>query len=65
MSAAGLVAGRHDDELVVSVNGHDPRALAASLNGSAAAAGIVLAELHVRRPSLEVNYFRVIEGETR
>jgi ABC-2 type transport system ATP-binding protein len=65
VSAAGLVAGREGDELVVSVNGHDPRALAASLNGAAAAAGIVLAELHVRRPSLEANYFRVIEGETR
>ena len=65
VSAAGVVAGRHNDELVVSVNGHDPRALAASLNEAAAAAGIVLAELHVRRPSLEANYFRVIEGETR
>jgi ABC-2 type transport system ATP-binding protein len=65
ISAAGHVAGRHDDELVVSVNGHDPRALAASLNQAAASAGIVLAELHVRRPSLEANYFRVLEGEAR
>jgi ABC-2 type transport system ATP-binding protein len=65
VSAAGLVAGRADDELVVSVNGHDPRTLAASLNGAAAAAGIVLAELHVRRPSLEANYFRALEGEAR
>jgi ABC-2 type transport system ATP-binding protein len=65
VSAAGVVVGRHDDELIVSVNGHDPRALAAALNEAAAAAGIVLAELHVRRPSLEANYFRVIEGETR
>jgi ABC-2 type transport system ATP-binding protein len=65
ISAAGHVAGRHDDELVVSVNGHDPRTLAASLNQAAASAGIVLAELHVRRPSLEANYFRVLEGEAR
>jgi ABC-2 type transport system ATP-binding protein len=65
VSAAGLVAGRDDDQLVVSVNGHDPRALAASLNGAAAEAGIVLAELHVRRPSLEAKYFRLLEGEAR
>jgi ABC-2 type transport system ATP-binding protein len=65
VSGAGFVAGRHDDELVVSANDHEPRALAASLNGAAATAGIVLAELHVRRPSLEANYFRVIEGEAR
>jgi ABC-2 type transport system ATP-binding protein len=65
VSAAGLVAGRQDDELVVDVNGHDPHALAGSLNGAAAAAGIVLAELHVRRPSLEANYLHIIEGDTR
>jgi len=65
VSTAGLVAGRTGDELVVSVNGHDPRTLAASLNRAAASAGIVLVELHVRRPSLEANYFRVLEGEAR
>jgi hypothetical protein len=36
-----------------------------SLNRAAASAGIVLAELHIRRPSLEANYFRLLEGETR
>ena len=65
VSAEGLVAGRHGDHLVVGVNGYDPRPLAASLNQAAASAGIVLAELHVRRPSLEANYFRLLEGEPR
>jgi ABC-2 type transport system ATP-binding protein len=65
VSAAGLVAGRDGDHLVVDANGNDPRALAASLNQAAASAGVVLAELHVRRPSLEANYFRLLEGEHR
>jgi ABC-2 type transport system ATP-binding protein len=65
VSAAGLVAGRDGDHLVVDANGNDPRALAASLNQAAASAGVVLAELHVRRPSLEANYFRLLEGENR
>ena len=39
--------------------------LAVSLNRAAASAGIALAELHVRRPSLEANYFRLLEGDTR
>jgi ABC-2 type transport system ATP-binding protein len=65
VSDHGVVAGRDGDQLVVAVNGHEPRALAASLNAAAAAAGIVLAELHVRRPSLEDNYFRALEGEAR
>jgi ABC-2 type transport system ATP-binding protein len=65
VSAAGLVAGRDGDHLVVVANGHDPRALAASLNQAASSAGVVLAELHVRRPSLEANYFSLLEGEDR
>jgi ABC-2 type transport system ATP-binding protein len=63
VSAAGLVAGRDGQHLVVAVNGHDPRALAVSLNRAAASAGITLAELYVRRPSLEANYFHLLEGE--
>ncbi len=65
VSAAGLVAGRQGDQLVVSVNGHDPKDVAVSLNRSAASAGIVLAELHVRRPSLEANYLSLLEGDVR
>ena len=40
-------------------------ALAASLNHAAASAGIVLAELHVRRPTLESTYLRLLEGDPR
>ena len=29
------------------------------------AAGIVLAEIHLRRPTLESNYFRLLEGDHR
>jgi ABC-2 type transport system ATP-binding protein len=65
VSAAGLVAGRDGDHLVVAVNGHDPRRLAVSLNEAAASAGITLAELYVRRPSLEANYFHLLEGEVQ
>jgi ABC-2 type transport system ATP-binding protein len=43
----------------------DPRRLAASLNQAAASAGIFLAELHVRRPTLESNYLQLLEGDRR
>ncbi|MDT4894218.1 MAG: type transport system ATP-binding protein [Pseudonocardiales bacterium] len=59
----GLDAGRDGNQLIVPVGEHDPRQLAASLNSAAAAAGIVLAELHVRRPTLESNYLRLLEGD--
>jgi ABC-2 type transport system ATP-binding protein len=65
VSAAGLVAGRHGDHLVVSVDGHDPKDVAVSLNRASASAGIVLAELHARRPSLEANYLSLLEGDVR
>ena len=62
VSAAGLVANRDGDHLVVPTNGHEARSLAAALNARSAAAGIVLAELHVRRPTLEANYLRLISS---
>jgi ABC-2 type transport system ATP-binding protein len=65
VTAEGHDAGRDGDHLVVAVDGHDPRRLAASLNQAAASAGIVLAELHVRRPNLETTYLRLLEGELR
>jgi ABC-2 type transport system ATP-binding protein len=65
VSAYGLEAGREDDLLVVGPDGRDPRELAAALNQSAASAGIVLSELHVRRPTLESSYLRLLEGEAR
>lgn len=51
--------------LIVHVDGEDPRALAAALNKAALAAGIVLAELHVRRPTLESHYLAIVEGRGR
>jgi ABC-2 type transport system ATP-binding protein len=50
-------------ELTVPVDEHDARAVAAALNRAAVAQGIVLAELHVRRPSLESQYLAAIGGE--
>jgi ABC-2 type transport system ATP-binding protein len=61
VSASGLEAGRDKDFLVVRADGHEPRQLAAKLNAAAASNGIVLAELHVRRPNLESSYLRMVE----
>jgi ABC-2 type transport system ATP-binding protein len=58
----GVAFEQRADRLVVRADGLDPRALAADLNRAAAAAGVVLAELHVRRPTLESAYLRTIEG---
>jgi ABC-2 type transport system ATP-binding protein len=65
VSAQGLEPGRDGDHLIVPVDDADPRRLAASLNQAAASAGIVLAELHVRQPTLESNYLRLLEGAPR
>ena len=43
----------------------DPRTVALALNKAAIAEDIVLAELHVRRPSLESNYLAVVEERRR
>jgi ABC-2 type transport system ATP-binding protein len=61
----GLEAGREHDVLVVGPDGRDPHELAAALNQRAASAGIVLSELHVRRPTLETSYLELLEGEPR
>ncbi|HEX9994975.1 MAG TPA: ABC transporter ATP-binding protein [Acidimicrobiales bacterium] len=65
VSGAGVDAGRQGDHLVVVVDGHDPHRLAASLNRAAASSGIVLAELHVRRPTLESRYLDLVRGGRR
>jgi ABC-2 type transport system ATP-binding protein len=54
---------REDVELTVPVDEHDARSVAAALNKAAVAHGIVLAELHTRRPSLESQYLAAIGGE--
>jgi ABC-2 type transport system ATP-binding protein len=60
VAAHGLETGRTDDHLVVEVDERDPLHLAAALNRAAAAAGIVLAELHVTRPTIESAYLRML-----
>jgi ABC-2 type transport system ATP-binding protein len=61
----GLEVGREDDLLVVGPDGRDPDELAEALNHRAASAGVVLSELHVRRPTLETSYLQLLEGESR
>jgi ABC-2 type transport system ATP-binding protein len=53
------------DELIIPVGEDDPRPVALALNKAAIAQDIVLAELHVRRPSLEAHYLAVVEGRER
>jgi ABC-2 type transport system ATP-binding protein len=63
--AALLRADGHEprpegDELVVPVPNGDAREVALALNKAAIAQGIVLAELHARRPSLEAQYLSIV-----
>jgi ABC-2 type transport system ATP-binding protein len=60
--AGGLGADHDGGELLVSADGRDARAVAVQVNRAAIAEGIVLAELHVRRPDLESHYLAVLEG---
>jgi ABC-2 type transport system ATP-binding protein len=61
----GLVAEPDGDRLVVHLDGADVRATAVSINKAAAEAGIVLAELHARRATLESHYLSILEGDDR
>jgi hypothetical protein len=63
--ADGYEPQREGDELVVPVGDDDPRMVALALNKAAIAENIVLAELHVRRPSLESHYLSVVEERAR
>jgi ABC-2 type transport system ATP-binding protein len=63
--ADGYEPHREGDDLIVPVGGDDPRAMALALNKRAIAQDIVLAELHVRRPSLESNYLAAVEERER
>jgi ABC-2 type transport system ATP-binding protein len=64
--AALVRAGGHESHpngngLIVPVADDDPRTVALGLNRAAIAEDIVLAELHVRRPSLESQYLAAVE----
>jgi len=58
----GFDSDRDDSQLFVTVDGEDPRSVAVTVNKAAIAKGIVLAELHVRRPTLESHYLSIVEG---
>jgi ABC-2 type transport system ATP-binding protein len=53
------------NELVVPVGEDDPRGVALALNKAAIEQDIVLAELHVRRPTLESKYLAAVEERAR
>jgi len=68
--AALLVAAGHENQavdghLAIAVNGTEPRELAAAVNRTASAGGIVLAELHTAHISLEDRYLTMVNGEDR
>jgi ABC-2 type transport system ATP-binding protein len=61
--ANGLEPRVDGTELTVPVDGHDARSIAATLNRAALGEDIVLAELHLRRPTLESQYLSAIGGD--
>ncbi|WP_129669459.1 ABC transporter ATP-binding protein [Phytoactinopolyspora endophytica] len=63
VTTEGLEPRPDGDGLLVTVEGRKPRELAAELNYAALMSGIVLAELEVRRPTLESSYLSILEGE--
>jgi ABC-2 type transport system ATP-binding protein len=63
--ADGLEPRPEGGELVVPIGDDDPRAVALALNKAAIAQDIVLAGLHVRRPSLESQYLAVVGERAR
>jgi ABC-2 type transport system ATP-binding protein len=66
VAAHGHDAGREGGRLVLTGPGDGAApGLAAELNTAAAHAGIALAEVHVRRPTLEASYLRLLEGDVR
>ena len=66
VAAHGHDAGREGGRLVLTGPGDGAApGLAAQLNTAAAHAGIALAEVHVRRPTLEASYLRLLEGDVR
>ncbi len=65
-----LLAEGHDadidgERVLVAVNGHDPRQLAASIDRLAHEHGLVLAELEQRRANLQDRYLSLVEGGLR
>jgi ABC-2 type transport system ATP-binding protein len=63
LRAEGHDATAEADRLVVPVGMHNERQLAVSINRVAFDDGITLAELFVRRPTLESHYLSIVEGD--
>jgi ABC-2 type transport system ATP-binding protein len=61
--ADGHEPRQDDGEVTVPVDEHEARSVAATLNKAAVSHGIVLAELHARRPTLESQYLAAIGDE--
>jgi ABC-2 type transport system ATP-binding protein len=64
-ASEGYEAERDGENVVVAVEASRARQAAAALNQAAAAAGVGLAEVHVRRASLEDHYLKVVAGAGR
>jgi ABC-2 type transport system ATP-binding protein len=62
ITAKGRVLSRESGALLVDVTHEDPRSVAAELNRSASAAGLVLVELRVERMNLEERYLAITNG---
>jgi ABC-2 type transport system ATP-binding protein len=65
LRAEGYEAAIEADRLVVPVDANDERRLAANINRLAFDEGIALAEISVRRPTLESHYLSIVEGGER
>jgi ABC-2 type transport system ATP-binding protein len=65
LDAAGHDAEIDGGEVVIAVNGSQPRELAADVNRAAGAGGIVLAELAPIRTTLEDRYLAMVNGGDR
>lgn len=62
---AGFDVDRDHDEITVQLGQEPPREVAVALNKEAMNAGIALAELHVKHPSLESHYLATVQGGDR
>ena len=63
--SAGFDTEEAESGLTVSLGDAEPRSAAASLNRAALDEGIVLAELHLRRATLESHYLTLVQGGER
>jgi ABC-2 type transport system ATP-binding protein len=61
----GHTVSAENGHLVVDVRERDVTALAAEINQAAFARGVVLAQLHPQRSSLEERYLSMVEGSSR